>query len=106
MLKLHIINHAGEDLNNPIMTVRIAGDDENSPATTAGPSTAIGRRNAYHDVVKSQWHLYGACNITLFSLLSSYSIAKDKETTNIKAGSTQVKPLQILLEMDDNSGTR
>lgn len=105
MLKLHIIYYAGEDLNNPLMTVRIAGDDDNSPATTAGPTTAIGRRNAYHDVVKSQWQLYGVCKITLFSLLSSYSISKDKESTNNKAGSLQVKPLQILLEMDDNSGT-
>ena len=102
---LRIIYNAGEDLNNPIMTVRVAGDDDNSPATTAGPNTAIGRRNAYHDVVKSQLELCGTCNITLFSLLSSYSIAKHKEPTKKKAGSPQITPLQILLELDADSGT-
>lgn len=85
------------------MTARIPGDDDNSPAITAGPTTGIGRRNAYHDVVKSQWQSYGTCNITLFSLLSSYSITKHKELAKAKPGPPQSTALEILLEVD-NSG--
>jgi hypothetical protein len=87
------------------MTERYPGDDDNSPATTAGPNTGVGRRNAYHDVVKTQWQFHGTCNITFFSLLSSYSLAKHKEPTNKKAGKAQIPPLQILLNID-NSGTK
>lgn len=86
------------------MTNRNPGDDDNTPATTAGPNTGIGRRNAYHDIVKSQWHIFERCNITLFSLFSSYTIAKHKEVAIKKAGSTQITPLQILLQIEESSG--
>lgn len=88
------------------MTERVPGDDDSTPATAAGPNTGIGRRNAYHDVAKSQWQSYGTCNMTIFSLLSSYTLSKHKETINKKSGSLQITPLQILLEIDDSGRKR
>lgn len=51
--------------------------DNTSTAVDIGPSSAIGRRNAYGALVRQQrLNFGGECNITFFSLLTCYKITR------------------------------
>jgi hypothetical protein len=83
-------------INVPIQTLSTPGSDESIPATANGPSSGRGRRKAYEDVAELQWKKFQSCNITLFSLLSTYSIVKHNP-----AQKRNINELNALLELHD-----
>lgn len=68
-------------------------------AVDTSPTSALGKRNAYSDLVKQQRNDYqGECFVTLYSLLTSYSIGK---CSNDLTQSISVPPLLVV----DKHGT-
>lgn len=84
----------------PLQTIPYPGDSELTPASNFGPNSARGRRKAYESVVKSQWEKFSACNITFFSLLSTYSFQKKNRHAKKPAVS-----LNVLLTLQNNGMT-
>ena len=80
----------------PIQTLSTPGSDETIPATANGPTSGRGRRRAYEDVAELQRKKFRNCNITLFSLLSTYSIVKHPP-----AQKRNISELNVLLELHD-----
>jgi hypothetical protein len=59
--------------------------DASSTAIDSGPSSHIGKRNAYGALVQQQRSNFsGECHVTLFSLLTCYNIAKAKSEQKIQ----------------------
>lgn len=86
----------------PLQTNFLPDDDETTPATKTGPTSVRGRRLAYQDVAKSQWERFSTCNITFFSLLTTYSIVK---STNKIVKSTLTEPMTLLTLSDHGKTT-
>lgn len=79
-------------MNRPLQTQYQQGNDESIPATASGPGSGLGRRTAYEDVVKSQRNTFNDCNITLFGLMTTYSIDK----LNIKLKKALDEPIMLM----------
>ena len=86
-------------LDIPLMTQSQPSENNNTSAVATGPTSNIGRRRAYEELSKLQWIKYGCCHMTLFSLLSTYSITKQSSSE------TTTGTLQILLELTNHGKT-
>lgn len=84
-------------MNRPILTQSQPNDSEDKPATSSGPQSNLGRRKAYEDLCKAQWNMFSMCKITLFSLLSSYTLRKKNAKQKVALGAPT-----LLLEIDNH----
>ena len=67
--------------------------EDSESAVKSGPNSAMGKRMAYQLLVVHQRENYdGKCNITIYSLYTSY---------NVSVASTKVYPAPALLHIDD-----
>lgn len=86
-------------MNRPLLTQSQPDESVDKPATSSGPQSNFGRRKAYEDLCKTQWSTFSTCNITYFSLLSSYTLTKQKKKPKVA-----ISAPEALLEID-NHGT-
>jgi hypothetical protein len=60
-----------------------------SAAASSGPTSTLGKRNAYHELVKQQWATFGKCEVTLYALLTSFTF---HESTKAESRSLSPPP--------------
>lgn len=74
----------GDQMNRGLKTKLdvISQLEDTASAFESGPNSATGKRRAYEQLVFQQRETYGGqCHVTLFSLISSYSISRLKDKT-------------------------